>query len=159
HARPRSGCRGRCAWSSRRPPPVRNGRRTVWGKVWDSRCRVWDFPAHSFPFCAYRRICRPGGNADFIGFSRVRRGPPDLRNGCALSAWRARDALVEGVGVLYLQFAPPDRPPMAPEGAHNSWRQPPAANRLAGDLLIKALIDESAKRPAKLRPDEIRHRA
>src|SRR5262245_63327699 len=49
--------------------------------------------------------------------------------------------------------------PMAPEGAHNSWRQSPAASRLAGDLLIKALIDESAKRPAKLGVDEIRHRA
>ena len=35
----------------------------------------------------------------------------------------------------------------------------PAADRLAGGLLIKALIDESAKRPAKFRADEIRHRA
>jgi hypothetical protein len=33
-------------------------------------------------------------------------------------AWS--DVLVEGIGVLYLKFAPPDRPPMAPEGAHNS---------------------------------------
>jgi hypothetical protein len=27
-----------------------------------------------------------------------------------LSAWRGPDVLVEGVGVLYLKFAPPDRP-------------------------------------------------
>jgi hypothetical protein len=37
-----------------------------------------------------------------------------------LRAWRAPDVLVEGVGVLYLKFAPSDRP-MAREGAHNPW--------------------------------------
>jgi hypothetical protein len=37
-----------------------------------------------------------------------------------LSAWRGRDALVEGIGVLYLKFAPPDRA-HARKGAHNTW--------------------------------------
>src|SRR5262249_1930884 len=90
-------------------------------------------------------------------FPCTRHRSPTSRNRCALSAWRGPNVLVEGVGVLYLKFAPPDRP---------QWRRKariirapsPAANRLAGDLLIKALIDES-ERPAKLRPDEIRHRA
>ena len=35
----------------------------------------------------------------------------------------------------------------------------PAAGRLAGDMLLKALIHEFAERPAQPRPDEIRHRA
>jgi len=33
-------------------------------------------------------------------------------------AWS--DVLVEGIGVLYLKFAPPDRP-LVPKGAHNPW--------------------------------------
>ena len=33
-------------------------------------------------------------------------------------AWS--DVLVEGIGVLYLKFTPPDRP-LVPKGAHNPW--------------------------------------
>ena len=31
------------------------------------------------------------------------------------------DVLVEGIGVLYLKFPPPDRPPLVPKGAPNPW--------------------------------------
>jgi hypothetical protein len=73
---------------------------------------VWGFCFRFVPFLPVPGVRQPRGNAHFIGISGMHRPPPELRNGCALSAWRGRDALVEGVGVLYLQFAPPDRPPM-----------------------------------------------
>jgi hypothetical protein len=47
------------------------------------------------------------------------------------------DMLVEWVGVLYLNCAPPDRPNGA--GGRAQFAAPsPAADRPAGDLLIKA---------------------
>jgi hypothetical protein len=46
-----------------------------------------------------------------MGIFGMQRRTPNLRLTSALSAWRGPDVLVEGVGVLYLKFAPPDRPP------------------------------------------------
>jgi len=71
---------------------------------------VWDFVADSCRFCGDDRRGGLARNPDFIGISRLHQARTILRNGCALSAWRGRDVLVEGVGVLYLKIAPPDRP-------------------------------------------------
>jgi hypothetical protein len=52
------------------------------------------------------------------------------------------EILVEAAWLLYLK---PRRPTdSAPAGRHMELS--PAADRLAGDLLIKAFVDESAKR-------------
>jgi hypothetical protein len=66
------------------------------------------------------------------------------------------DILVEPPCVLYLKL---HRRPAQRRQAYNSMELSPAADRLAGDLLIKAFLDESAERSAVPRRDEIRHRA
>jgi len=79
------------------------------------------------------------------------------RNRCALSAWPGATSLSRRLASFISKAAPPAL--VRRRGRPDPWSSSPAADRLAGDLLIKALLDESAKRSAGLRRHEIRHRA
>ena len=68
---------------------------------------VWSHGAKREKHPLYRCFWRSSASAYFAQRMRVER-----------MAWP--DVLVEGIGVLYLKFAPPDRP-LVRKGVHNPW--------------------------------------
>jgi hypothetical protein len=55
-----------------------------------------------------------------MGISRAQRRPADLRNGCALSAWRGRTSLSKG-SASFISNSRRPTDPLVRKGAHNLW--------------------------------------
>jgi len=60
---------------------------------------------------------QPAGNPHFAGISLRSAAVADLAQQMRVERMAWSEVLVEGIGVLYLKFAPPDRPPCAEGGA------------------------------------------